>query len=155
MLVPMAGSARRRFYLPLLAGTFGTALGGTATFLAASLDPHQASIWIRHLHLVTDTQIYGTHKRLARDAIAAFWFQPWSGISFKVWAIEGGKMHLNPVLAIPTFIVARGLQMGIFAVAAGLLGPWFHGFARDFFLFLVVVYTAIFLHGWWQVMSLR
>ena len=154
LLVPMAAGARRRFYLPLAAAIAGMAVGGSAIFLFAFVAPHQASSFLSHLPLVHDSQIRGAHRRLARDGVAAFFFQPWSGISFKVWAVVGGAMHANPWLAIPTFIVARSLRMAAFATGTGLLADRFAGFVRDFSLFLAVIYLALFFYGWWQVMTL-
>ena len=154
LLVPMALGARRRAAAPFLAALAGMALGGTVTFLAAFFDPHQTLSLLRHLPLVTKPQIDGARARLLHDGVRAFWFQPWSGIPFKVWAVLAGGMHLNAPLVIPTFIVARGLRMALFATVAGLLSSRFTRFFRDFSLFLAVIYVAFFLYGWWQVMSM-
>jgi membrane protein YqaA with SNARE-associated domain len=150
----MALGARRRAARPFLAALAGMALGGSVTFLAASAAPNQALSLLRHLPLVTNAEIGHARIRLLHDGVLAFWFQPWSGIPFKVWAVLAGDMHLDIPLVIPTFILARGLRMAVFATLAGLLASWFTRFVRDFSLFLAVLYVAFFLYGWWQVMSM-
>jgi membrane protein YqaA with SNARE-associated domain len=152
--VPMALGARRRTARPFLAALAGMALGGSVTFLAASFAPHQTLSLLRHLPLVSNAQIGHARAQLLHDGVLTFWFQPWSGIPFKVWAVLAGGMHLDALLVIPTFIVARGLRMAVFATVAGLLSSRFTRFFRDFSLFLAVIYVAFFLYGWWQVMSM-
>lgn len=154
LLVPMALGARRRAALPFLAALAGMALGGSLTFLIASLAPDQSLSLLRHLPLVTTAEVDHARARLLHDGVGAFWFQPWSGIPFKVWAVLAGGMHLDVPSVIPTFILARGIRMAVFATAAGLLSSWFTRFVRDFSLFLAVIYVAFFVYGWWQVMSM-
>lgn len=154
LLVPMAVGNRRRFYVPLAAAVAGMALGGIAIFLFAFWAPHQALDFLRQLPLVNNHQIDGAREHLGKNGVAAFLFQPWSGISFKVWGVTGGVQGLNPLLVIPTFILARSVRMAIFATAAALLSRRFAGFVRDFFIFLLVIYGALFFYGLWQVTSL-
>lgn len=154
LLVPMALGARRRTARPFLAALAGMALGGSVTFLVASAAPDRTLSLLRHLPLVTNAQIGHARARLLNDGALAFWSQPWSGIPFKVWAVLAGGMHLDAPLVIPTFILARGLRMAVFAAVAGLLASWFTRFFRDFSLFLAVIYVVFFLYGWWQVMSM-
>lgn len=48
--------------------------------------------------------------------------QPWSGESFKIWAVVGAGQGIVPWLAIPTFIFARTLRMLVNAGVGGILG---------------------------------
>lgn len=59
LLTPMAVASRRRFYVPLGAAIAGSALGGAALSLAATLLPDQVNTLQRLLPLVSERQIAG------------------------------------------------------------------------------------------------
>lgn len=151
LLVPMAAANRRRFYIPLAAAIMGTALGGTIIYLFAFVAQTQALDMLRHLPLVSDSQIDAVHADLSRDGIVGFLYQPWSGVPFKVWAVVGASLHLEPLLAIPTFIAGRGFRMAVFSTVARLLGGRFSGFLRDYWLFIAAIYVVLFFFGLWQI----
>ena len=65
-----------------------------------------------------------------------------------MWAIVGGTQGLNPLLVIPTFIVARSLRMALLATLARRLAERRIGFVRQFFPFLVMIYVTLFFAGW-------
>jgi membrane protein YqaA with SNARE-associated domain len=152
LLVPMALGNRRRFYLPLAAAALGMAVGGTCLYLFSYWQPHRALALLAHLPTIRAAKITGARSYLAAHGVAGFLYQPWSGIPFKVWAIVGGTGSLNPFLVIPTFIAARTFRMAIFASLARVFAGRFAGFVRDFFLFLVIIYLALFFFGWWELL---
>jgi membrane protein YqaA with SNARE-associated domain len=153
LLVPMAAVYGRRFYVPLAAAVLGAALGGIINYLYSTIAPAQALDILRHIPLVSESQIDIVRANLARDGIMAYLYQPWSGVPFKVWAVVGGSMHLSPLLAIPTFVAARAFRMAVFATIAGLVGARFSIFLRDYWLFVLAIYVVLFSFGLWWVAS--
>ncbi|GAC1435386.1 MAG: hypothetical protein NVSMB65_09360 [Chloroflexota bacterium] len=150
LLVPLSIADRRRYYIRLAAAVAGMALGGIGLYLFAYEAPQRALFLLRHLPLVGNKHIAIAHASLAAHGAAAFLIQPWSGVPFKVWAIEAGVEGIPPVLAIPTFIVARGLRMALISTLARLFAGWFAGLVRDAFLLLVTIYVLLFSLGlWW------
>ena len=149
LLIPMAVGNRRRFYVPLAAAVIGMALGGTLTFLFALWAPHQAWDVLRHIPLIHSWEINAVRSRLATQGVAAFLFQPWSGIPFKVFAVVGGVQGLSPWLVIPTFIAARGARMAILATLARLLAGRFARFVRDYSILVAALYLSLFFYIWW------
>lgn len=153
LLVPMAAANRRRFYVPLAAAILGSALGGAALYLFAFWWPEWALDFLEIMPLVGDRQIETARERLATDGVSAFLGQPWSGIPFKVWGVLAGVQGLDPWRTIPAFILARALRMAVFATLARVLAGLGYTFLRDFFLYIVVIYLALFFYGWWQVVG--
>lgn len=151
LLVPMAVGNRRRYDVPLRAAILGMAVGGTGIYLFAFYAPREASRLLPHLPTVHERAIAGARDHLHAHGIWAFLFQPWSGIPLKVWAIVGGAQGLNPLLVIPTFIVARSLRMALLATLARRLAERRIGFVRQFFPFLVMIYVTLFFAGWWRL----
>jgi membrane protein YqaA with SNARE-associated domain len=151
LLVPMAAGSRRRFLRPLVASVLGSALGGAVLFLFAFSFPRQAEAGVRRLPLVYEHQIQRAHDELAARGAAAYLAQPWSGVAFKVWGVEGGALGIAPWQAIPAFVVGRAVRMAVFAAGARVLGARLRGFLRDFSLFVALIYLACFSYGWWQV----
>lgn len=153
LLVPMAAANRRRFYVSLLASIAGSALGGSFLFGLASFYPALAGSFLGHLPLVYPWQVAEVSQELASQGTGAFVSQPWTGISFKVWAVAGGTQGLHPWLVIPLFIAARAFRMAVFATAARLLAGWQSRFVRDFWLYLVAAYLVLFFYEWWQIVG--
>ena len=153
LLVPMAAGNRRRFYVPLVASIAGAALGGTLLFLFALEEPRAAAILLNHLPLTGRHAIPEAGQQLAAHGAAAFWSQPLSGTSFKVWAILGGIQGIDPWRAIPVFVVARAIRMAMFATLARLLASLFTHFLRDFSIFVLAIYLVLFFYSWWQIVG--
>jgi membrane protein YqaA with SNARE-associated domain len=153
LLVPMAIANRRRFYVPLGAAIAGSALGGTALYLAATLLPDPAGTLLQLLPLVSERQITAAQTSLAAWGAAALLAQPWSGVPLKVWALVAVMHGIAPWPAIPLFIGARAVRMALVALAARLLGHVFAGFIRDIWLYLAALYLGLFGVGWWQLMQ--
>lgn len=153
LLVPLAAANRRRFHRLLASAILGLALGGTLIYLFAYRAPGPAAIVLGWLPLVNDRQIAAAQAHLAAGGVAAFLYQPWSGVPFKVWAVEAGAQGLPPYLVIPTFIVARAIRLAIWATLARVLAGLCAGFVRDFSLFLALIYVVLFFYGWWQVLG--
>lgn len=153
LLVPMVAGNRARYYVPLAAAALGSALGGACLYLFALRDHGHALALLARLPAVGPHAVAAARADVAARGPAAFLYQPWSGIPFKVWAIAAGAAGLNPVAVIPTFVVARTLRMAVFATLARVLAGRFLGFVRDFSLFLAVIYVALFFFGWWGLVS--
>jgi membrane protein YqaA with SNARE-associated domain len=153
LLVPLAAGSRRRLYVPLAASIGGSALGGIALFLFALQVPQAALTLLQHLPLVTEHQVELAHQQLDASGPQAFFFQPWSGVSFKVWAILAAAQQMDPATTIPIFILARALRMTIFAVVAGLIASRVRGFMRDFSLYVALVYVVVFGYGFWELLA--
>ena len=151
LLVPIVLGNRRRFYIPLAAAIAGMAIGGTFLYLFAFWHPQQAVHLLHHLPTVREAAINRAHSYLADHGLAALIFQPWSGVPFKVWALLAGSEARNPAVAIPLFILARSARMAILAALASLFAQRFTRFLRDYSLFLLVIYLALFFYGWWQL----
>ncbi len=149
LLAPLAAANRRRFFVPLAAAIAGSALGGVAAYLAASLLPNDAGSLLRLLPLVSARQISAAQQSLAAWGAAAFLFQPWSGVPLKVWVVVAAGQGMPPWPAIPLFIAARAVRMAGVALGARLLAGRFAGIVRDFSLSLGAIYVALFCCGWW------
>lgn len=153
LLVPLAVANRRRFYRLLTAAIVGSALGGSLLFLGAAYFPVLAWDFLGQVPLVYPRQIEEVRQQVASEGIGAFVAQPWSGISFKVWAVAGGSQGLNPALAILVFTLARAFRMALFGTLARLLGGWQRRFVRDFSLYLTGCYLVLFFYEWWQIVG--
>lgn len=152
-LVPMAAAVGFRAYRPLAAAIAGSFAGGVVMVLYAGAAPTTAVSLLHHLPLVLPRQIAGAQQQLLAHGTAAFWYQPWSGISFKIWAVLAGHDKMSPTTVIPLFTVARSLRMALYAVLAGVAGQISRRFLRDFSLFIIVIYTALFADGLWRTLA--
>ena len=153
LLVPMAAGNRRRFYVPLAAAIAGSALGGTLLLLFAFWAPREAAGLLNHLPLTGRNAVPIAREQLAAHGASAFWSQPLSGVSFKVWAILGGIQGMDPWRAIPIFVVARAARMAVFATVARVLAGLLTSFVRDFSIFILAIYLVLFFFSWWQVVG--
>lgn len=154
LLVLVVAGNRQRFYKPLAFAIAGAALGGIMMFLFAYLVPNEALAMLRYLPFARESQFHTVSAQFASNGALAFFYQPWSGIQFKVWALIGGSQGIAPWLAIPCFIVARALRMAVFATLARLLVGRFTSFVRDNSLYLAALYMVFFFFNWWQVIVL-
>lgn len=151
LLVPLVAANRRRSHVLLAAAIAGMALGGIALYLVSYADPHHAELLLRYLPLVNDRQIETAHRYLTAHGVVGFFYQPWSGSPFKVWAIIAARTSITPWLAIPIFIVARGARMAIVASVTRVLAGVCRRFMRDFSLFVAPIYLVVFFYGWWSI----
>lgn len=151
LLAPLAAANRRRFAVPLAAAIAGSTLGGIVAYLVASLLPDHAGTLLRLLPLVNERQISTAEQSLTAWGVAAFLFQPWSGVPLKVWAVVAAGQGVPPWPAIPLFIAARAVRMAGIALGARLLAGRFACIVRDCSLYLGAIYVALFGCGWWLI----
>ncbi len=147
VLVPVVVGHERGLLRPLAASVAGTALGGSATYLFACAFPRSAWETVSGLPLVKPSWFGRARERLERSWLRGLAYQPWSGIPFKVWAVEAGPMGLKPRLVIPAFVASRGLRLAAVALVARALPALAPGFVRRRFLPLSLTYAALFLAG--------
>ncbi len=118
----LALGTRRRLPRLLLAAIAGMALGGICTVLAAGAAPATATAVLLHLPLATPHGLAETGAYLNSHGIAGgFLHQPWSGISFKVWAVDAGAAHLDPRSVIPWFVAGRAVRFAVVTAAAAAI----------------------------------
>lgn len=149
LLVPMALAARHTFPRLLLSAVLGSALGGTAIYLFAFSQPEAGLGLLAHLPVVSNAMIDRAGALLVEQGPGAFWAQPWSGNSYKIFAVLGAAQGLDPWQVMPISIAARALRMGVNSGVAAFVAWPLRGFLRDFFLFLAVAYLVLFGYGWW------
>ena len=153
LLAPMVVGNRRRFYVPLAAAALGSAIGGTCLYLLAYWAPDQAMDFILRLPLTSEFQMREAARRLMADGAWAFFYQPWSGIAFKLWAVAAASGGISPWVAIPAFIAGRAIRMAIVATVTRLLAGWLYRFVRNYSILVLAVYLGLFFFGWWQVVN--
>jgi len=153
VLAPLVAAQPHGWRRLLGAAVAGSVLGGTVMFLFGGWAPEAALNAVRHLPLVRGAQIEAVGARLATDGALGYLAQPWSGISFKVWAVVGGATGLPAWQALPAFTVGRALRLALVAAVAAWLGGRYAGFLRDHALPIAAGYTVLFLTVWWQVVG--
>lgn len=151
LLIPMAAAGRRKYWPILGAAVLGSALGGIVIYLFAYIAPSSAGGFLIRLPLVQDFMIEGASAALDQQGVVAFWTQPWSGISYKIYAVLAGAGGLNPLVVLPISIVARTLRMLIASGVAAVVVGRFPNFFRNYWLYAVLAYVVIFGYGWWQL----
>lgn len=151
LLIPMSAAGRRKYWPILGAAVLGSALGGIVIYLFAYFAPSSAGAFLIRLPLVQDFMIEGASTALDQQGVAAFLTQPWSGISYKIYAVLAGVQGLDPLAVIPLSIVARSLRMLIASGVAALIVGRFSNFFRNYWLYAVLAYVVIFGFGWWQL----
>lgn len=149
LLAPMAAGARRTFPRLWLAAVVGSFLGGIALYLFSLAAPQAALDLIASLPVVKTAMLWRAAGLLAEQGVHAFWVQPWTGVSFKIFAVLGAGQQMDPWQVMPVSIAARALRMGVNGAAIALIAWPLRNFLRDFSLFLLVAYLAIFGYGWW------
>ncbi|MSP12183.1 MAG: hypothetical protein EXR62_04405 [Chloroflexi bacterium] len=127
LLFPVAIGGRRRYWKILGAAVLGSALGGIAIYLFAYFMPGAVESILPRLpcestRLVQDFMIQRAKTALAQQGVMAFWTQPWSGVSYKVYALEGAARRFDPAAALCLSILARSLRMFVTSVC-GLFDP--------------------------------
>lgn len=148
MLFPMALGGQRRYWKILGAAVLGSALGGVAMYLFAYLVPGAVASILPRLPVVQDFMIQRARTALDQQGVMAFWTQPWSGVSYKVYALEGGARRFDPVTVLSLSILARSLRMFVTSAAAALAVWRFPKFFRDFWIYVTLAYLLIFGYIW-------
>lgn len=148
LLLPMAAVSRRRLTVPLSAALAGMALGGISGYLFSMRFPDRSRRLLHRLPLTPAEKIAVAQGYLAQHGVAAFLFQPYSGVPMKIWTVAAISLRLDPVRAVPVFIAARALRMSLVAVATRLLADRLRGVVRDHFILLSALYVAIFFAIW-------
>jgi hypothetical protein len=112
------------------------------------LDAGVDSALLLRLPVVQPFMIERVRASLDRQGGLAFWPQPWSGLSYKIFAVEAAARGLNPVAVLPLAIVARALRMfGLSGIVA--LAAWgFPKFCRAYWIYGLVAYGVVFGYMW-------
>lgn len=153
LLIPMAAASRRPAAL-LAAAIAGMGLGGVGWYLFASAAPDRALSVLEALWLANPDQLEVARSRLVADGALGFLIQPWSGIAFRTWAVAGGSLGLDPLLAIPAFLSARAARMSLSVGIGWALGRTLPKTLRNHFVPIGVVYAAAFLYVWFRMQGL-
>lgn len=148
LLFPMAIGRRNKYWGLLGAAILGSTLGGITTYLFAYFMPEAALSILPNLPVVQTFMIEKAGQALTQQGAMAFWTQPWSGVSFKIYAIEAGARGMNPLHALSLSIAARGLRMLVSSGVARLLARLFPKFFRDYWIYFLVTYLIVFAYGW-------
>lgn len=151
LLIPMAAVGHQKYWRILRAAILGSALGGIIIYLFAYFAPEAAQAFLVGLPLVQDFMIEEASSKLDKYGVFAFWIQPWSGISYKIYAVLAGAGGLNPLVLLPMSILARSLRMLIASGVAALAVAHFPKFFQDFWLYVALAYVVVFGYGWWQL----
>jgi len=150
----LALGTRRRLPRLLLAALLGMALGGICTLLTAELAPSMATGVLLHLPFIHPRGVAEADAYLRSHGMArGFLHQPWSGIPFKVWAVDAGTRRLDPWSVVPWFVAGRTLRIAaVTSVAAGcaaLLGR--ARLLRAGFPVIAILALALFAVGFVQI----
>ena len=107
----------------LLATLAGAAAGGVVTLGISWLAPSLAEAVVLHVPLVHARSLPAVMQHLRNGSLlSAFLFQPWSGIPFKLWAVEAVRAGFSPWLIAPCFVIGRALRFLVVALIATALG---------------------------------
>ncbi len=142
LLIPLAAGAHRRYGRVLAATVLGMALGGIGIYLFAFYAPQTAEGLLPRLPVIQPFMLTAANLALDQQGAFAFVTQPWSGVSFKVYAILGGARGLNPLLVIPLFIAGRALRMLVDSALTAWLVSHFPQVFRDYWLAWVLIYLV-------------
>jgi membrane protein YqaA with SNARE-associated domain len=153
LLIPLVVGEPRRAVRLLARSIAGMALGGSCLYLFAFRQPAAAVRLLRHLPMVHAGAINRARRDLAAQELAAFLFQPFTGVPFKVWALLAASEGRSPLRAIPLFIFARAMRMVALTLVARMLGVRARPVLRENFLVVAVLYLAGFFSVWWRLVS--
>ncbi len=148
LLLPMAVGGRRRYWRTLGAAVLGSTVGGIIIYLFAFFLPRAAESLLPHMPLVRGFMLQRADLDLAQQGVMAFWTQPFSGVSFRFYALLGGIRGLNPFVVIPVSFAARGLRMFVGSAAAVLLASRFPAFFRNAWIYCVLAYLLLTGYMW-------
>lgn len=151
LLLPMVAARPRRALVPLAVSLLGSAVGASLWYVWASQSPAAALHRLRTIPLVHPGQIEDVRTRIEQKGERALFAQPWSGVGLKVWAPVAAAAGIPARRALPAFIAARAVRMGVVsagtAILARVLARWIEALALP----LTVVYLAGFFPLWWRV----
>lgn len=148
LLFPMAIGRQTKYWQLLGAAILGSTLGGITIYLFAYFMPDTALSVLPHLPVVQTFMIEKAGQSLNEQGAMAFWTQPWSGVSFKIFAIEAGARGIDPLRALSLSVAARGLRMLVSSGIPRLLARRFPKFFRDYWLYILGAYLLMFGYVW-------
>jgi membrane protein YqaA with SNARE-associated domain len=148
LLFPMAIGRRTQYWKLLGVAILGSTLGGIAIYLFSYFLPEMARSILPHMPVIQAFMIEKVSIALDQQGAMAFWTQPWSGIPFKVFAMEGGARGINPFRALSLSIIARGVRMFISSIIPWLLARHFSNIFRDFWIYFLLAYLIVFGYVW-------
>lgn len=148
LLMPMAAGGPKRYWRLLGACILGSTLGGMAVYLLAYFDPNSAERLAPLLPLAQPFMIERASAAITEQGIAAFWTQPWSGISFRFYALLAGAYGFNPVLVVLVSTCARALRMTVLSAPIAFAVGRFPSFFRDRWACILVIFFAAFGYVW-------
>ena len=148
LLFPMAIGRHRKYWHLLGAAILGSTAGGILIYVFAYFMPDTALSVLPHLPVVQTFMIEKASEALNEQGVMAFWTQPWSGVSFKIYALVGGAQGIDPIQALSLSVAARGLRMLVSSAVPRLLARWFPKFFRDFWIYFLLAYLIVFAYGW-------
>jgi len=118
----------------------GATVGGAITLFAASIAPDSALQAVLHVPLVHARSVSTVQTYLrAHSLIQAFFYQPWSGIPFKLWAVLAVVGGHQPLTVIPFFVIGRTLRFAAAAVLAASFGLLLNRRLADIALPMILV----------------
>ena len=149
LLLPMVAAAgRRRYWRMLGAAVLGSTVGGIIIYLFAFFLPHAAEWLAPHMPLVQGFMLQRADQALAEQGVMAFFTQPWSGVSFRFYALLGGIRGLDPVAVMSVSFVARALRMFVGSAVVVLLADRFPQLCRNTWIYCVLIYLLIAGYVW-------
>lgn len=141
----LALAAPRRI-LPIAGAAIAGSLAGGLVAYGLGAAAAGAPI-LDHVPLVTERMQASAAERLGESGAAGILSQPWSGIPFKVFALQAHDAGTGLGGFAWYTLLARGsriLQIGCAFAAAGLL---LRGLVARFYPLLVAAYTVVFSYG--------
>jgi 1-acyl-sn-glycerol-3-phosphate acyltransferase len=148
ILVPIAAAGGTRYWRLLGAAVAGSCLGGAAMYLFSYFMPGLAQSILPHLPVIQEFMIQKAIAALNQQGAMAFWTQPWSGVSFKIYAVEAAARGLNPALILPISFLARALRMLVDSLVGVLLVWRFPNFFRNYWIYVSLAYLFIITFVW-------
>lgn len=149
LLVPLAASAPGAVARLWLTAVGGNALGSALLSLFGWWRPAQARAILVRLPGVQPWMLERANRLLAERGLAAFWLQPWTGISLKIFGVLAAGQRFAPWQVVPIAVAARALRLALSGGVAALLGWRLRRGLRDGFLFLALAYVLLGGYGWW------
>jgi membrane protein YqaA with SNARE-associated domain len=148
LLMPMVAGGPKRYWRLLGACILGSTLGGMAIYLFAYFNPHGAELLAPRLPLAQPFMIEKAATAMAEQGIGAFWTQPWSGISYRFYALLAGVYGSNPALVVLVSTCARALRMTVCSAPIAFTVGRFPSFFRDWWVYILLIFFAAFGYVW-------
>lgn len=152
LLALMVGG-RRNFWRLFAASALGSVLGMVVLYILVYVWPQVGTGLLSTLPFATPNRLDKVNGYLDRFGVLAFFVQPWTGIDFKFFGIQGALANMAPWLALPLAVVSRAMRMflagGVVWVSARLF-PWYY---RNLFPLLAAGYIGIFGYMWYLVQT--